>query len=373
MYLGEYSRSFVPPGIAYHFREPGAIWCLQVILCFINCDPSDIASTINRGFGWFSPVFGALYLCFTYFLARTEVSSTMQRFVFWGISCAGIYMWTFPGHIEFYAPLIASMAFLCYMGKLITDNRISRHWFWVAWAICCTMHRVSLFVLPAFYFLLPVAEGRFRKPDRSDVKAAIAAILALSIPHIAISLMFVYSIPIPFTSRVIIPIEVYNWFPELLTPLTQAQADYVRANSQIGSFHLFTLGSVEHWKHFLFFVLTSAPIGIFGLIACGFSGKLSLRNDFQKFLSTATLFGWLWAFVWHPHMGYADWDLFCWPGIFTNVLFASLVFENQTKEKCPACTGHFRILNLGSDSRKINNFCEADGHDRADASPSPNF
>jgi len=233
----------------------------------------------------------------------------------------GIYTFTFFRHIELYAPLMAALMVMYLLAARHLCRGSAQGWVWAGFALAATVHRAALFTLPAFWVLRrPDPGARWWRADPAMVRGFTAAVLALAIPHIVIELGYVITLGSTRPHNWPVPMEATNWLPELLTPLTQAQAEFVRANSQMGSFHLFTFGTLEHWKHFLFFVLASAPVG--APVALLLARRVETR--LEKFLALAALCGWAWALVWHPHQSYGDWDLFSNPGLATNLLAAML-------------------------------------------------
>jgi hypothetical protein len=246
----------------------------------------------------------------------------MERVFALSMAFSGSVLFLFFGHQEMYAPFMCSLMAMFFAASVCLARRAPIGWLWLAWAVAVTMHRAALFYLPAFYFAFPSsAERRFRRVDRKTLRAPVIAVIVLCAMHVWMELCYLY----PFLGLDVLVFETHNWLPELLTPFTKAQADYVRQHSPIGSFHWFTFGTAAHLSHFLFFVVCGAPLGAPLLIWLG----RRARSDLEKFLIASAICGWVWALFWHPHRSYLDWDLFCHPGLATNLAAAVLLITRQ--------------------------------------------
>ena len=323
LYLTAYGSPFADTRPVYHFREPGAVWMLQFAVAAVPMRQGMTKiDRIREGFEHLSTWSGGMFVLLAAAFAMRLTPLPRNRLGTLLLACGGIYMMLFVGHIELYAPLAVSLMLLFLVSHAVFRGNAHPGWLWAAWVLAATIHRVSLFYLPAFYFLIPAGAGGglLRRPDRRFLAHACLAILGLALPHIAFTLGS--ALPTRWFSP--LAMETYNWMPELVTPFTQAQADHVRANSQLGSFHLFTFGTWEHWRHWLAFLLASAP-ALPVVLALRWR-RLAHLDDFQRFLALAAACGWAWAFVWHPHRSLMDWDLFCHPGIVSNLFAATLLF-----------------------------------------------
>ncbi|PKO19399.1 hypothetical protein CVU37_04195 [candidate division BRC1 bacterium HGW-BRC1-1] len=324
IYLSNYGKVLTSSRLIYHVREPGAVWLLQIIFAVMKgFKDSEIitAAFLARGFEHLSTICGGVFVLGAVAFADRLSSRPWDKLATFGLTCGGIYFWLFPGHIELYAPLLMALIFLFLAALAVTRVGANPAWAWAALIVAATMHRVALVYVPAFYFLLPPPRWprRIRPISKKFLVQGSVATLAILLPHILLLATYL----LHWQQVRPLPMELTNWLPELVTPLTQAQLEYVRTHSQMGSFHLFTLGSLAHWQHFLIFILISAPAGLVVLLLHG--NRLRQSDDFQKFLITAAVCGWTWAFVWHPHRSYGDWDLFCHPGLATNLLAATLL------------------------------------------------
>ena len=104
----------------------------------------------------------------------------------------------------------------------------------------------------------------------------------------------------------------------------------VHRKSATGVFFFYTIGQPDHWKYFLFFWITSAPLAV-PVIAFY---RRRLRGAPALSLATASLIGIVWTFFWHPHMGWPDWDLFCLGWLPVNLLAGGLaagIFERRSE------------------------------------------
>ena len=328
LYLSEYGNILAGERLIYHVREPGAVWLLQIIFLFFRTftESHDVTpSLLAKGFENLSTISGGFFVLGAVAFANRLTARPKAKLATFALACSGIYLWLFMGHIELYAPLLMALMWLFLAVLAVTRGGAHATWAWGALVLAVTMHRVALVYLPAFYFLLPTPAGsrRLRPMPKSFVLQGTLSLLAILLPHVIF--LAIYLAQWKFVRP--LPMELTNWFPELVTPATQEQLDYVRANSQMGSFHLFTLASSAHWQHLFIFMLTSAPLGWVVILLHG--KRLRHSDDLQKFLITAATLGWAWAFVWHPHRSYGDWDLFCHPGLAVNLLAATLLVPRE--------------------------------------------
>jgi hypothetical protein len=238
--------------------------------------------------------------------------------------------WVFFKHFEFYAPLYAALAFVAWMGARYLRAPYFRKFIWLiaAFFIAANMHRVALFYLPALALVFRDSKSArgFRKPEQREIAVMAAAVLAAALLHA----VPVYLASIDAWKALVL--EDYNRVSELLTPFTQSWADYASETSRLGAVHRFTFGSIEHWKHFFFFMLAGSPLAL--PVIAAFARRI--KSQREKFLLLMAICGWVWALFWHPHLGYGDWDLFCNPAVATNLLAASLIVRPTAGDRIPA-------------------------------------
>jgi hypothetical protein len=319
-----YGSTMTTRDLVFHTREPGCVWSFQLAYALVGRDAPEWREGVIRAFTWMSVVSGGVFAVLASAFARVVASTPWRRVGAFALVLGGAYVFLFFGHREMYAPFVASMMGFYLCAALHSNARCGIGTVWAAFALAATMHRVALVFLPAMWWLLPAPpSGRWRRPTAPWMTGALLAIIFLALTAVAFQLMYMFrgTLAMKLLPQVIV-METYNWLPELLTPLTKAQMDYVRANSQLGSFHLFTLGSRDHLRHVAFFILTGAPAGV----ALAAARIRLMRGQLCQFLAACSLCGWVWVVLWHPHRSYHDWDLFAQTGLAVNALAAVLLF-----------------------------------------------
>ena len=118
---------------------------------------------------------------------------------------------------------------------------------------------------------------------------------------------------------------VYDSDPLLiwLTPLTGGMQRWLEAKSILGARFHFTFGQSAHWLHFFGCVALSAPLAWPVIIAL----RRRLRGDAAWALLGGALIGLAWTFMWHPHQGWLDWDMFALASIPANLLAGGLLAD----------------------------------------------
>jgi hypothetical protein len=319
----------------YHIREPGAVLLWQAFAwgsrgvmhgrdsMWGMLTPEDRA----RGFDLLGAFCGGLFLVFlAAYIRGAPSASGGRKALAAAVVLFSAITWTFVGHIEFYAPLYAGLMFFYWRASRHFLAPSERTFFWMilaAWA-AVAMHRVALFHLPALALVWAGSARPLRwiRPTQTQVVVVLGFVIVACVTHV---------IPVFVAAAFNAPIlvfEDYNWLPELITPMTQGWAEYVRENSRLGSSHKFLFGSYAHASHFFFFVMVASPLGVPVAILL----RRQIRGRWPGFLLAAAAAGWLWAIFWHPHLSYGDWDLFVNPGLPTNLLAASLIL-GETAEK----------------------------------------
>ncbi len=318
----------------YHLREPGSVFLWQALSWgsrrIVEGETGFrelSAEERTRGFDLLGALSGGLFLVFLAGFLREAIPGSMVR---GAIGAAAVLTsaitFTFIGHIEFYAPLYAGL--MLYYWLVVRYLREPSHRRFIGLlfglVVAVTMHRAAVFQVPglAVLWLRPGRPVRWSRPTQDQTVALLVAFIAICVLHFGPVLWSMLS------EGSILVYEDYNWLPELITPLTQGWADYVQENSKLGSYHLFTFGSRAHWEHFLFFLGVASPLGL--PLVLGLRRKIDA--GIGLFLLCSALCGWLWAFVWHPHLGFGDWDLFANPGLPTNLLAAWLVIQPEGRK-----------------------------------------
>lgn len=260
---------------------------------------------------------------------------------------SGATVLVFINHAEFYAPLYAALALFYWRAAAYFRARtlVNFSLLIASALIAVTMHRVAVFHMPALIVIFRAdAPNRLRLPDHFEATVILLAVIAAAMAHI---------VPITLASLdiwKIYVIEDYNWLPELITPIGDGWAGYVANHSKLGATPLFTLGSLEHWKHFLFFLAISSPVALLFLVF----GLRRPRSDLERFLIIGAACAWVWAFLWHPHKGYADWDLFCNGAVPLNFLAAAVILRE--KKFALLAEDHLDAVELDDDMRFLNRF-----------------
>lgn len=252
---------------------------------------------------------------------------------------ASLTLWVFFKHFEFYAPLYVALVFYGWMGVRYfrTPTFLNFALLMLAVFIAINMHRVAAFHLPALLLAFhDSANPRRFRPPTSRERGLMALVIA------ATALLHIVPIYLAMSDRWnALVFEDYNWFPELLTPWTQGWLEYVREHSKLGTVPRFTFASLEHAKHFLFFLLAGSPVAIVVIAA----KARRISGPEEKFLLVSALCAWAWALVWHPHLSYGDWDLFMNPAVPTNLLAAILLLktfqpaDSRTRTRIAASSG----------------------------------
>lgn len=312
----------------YHVREPGAVLLWQACawgsrwMATGEWFAPALLSTEERqrGFNLLGALSGGVFLALLAAFVNDASAGASGRAV---LAASAVLVsaitWTFVGHVEFYAPLYAGLMLYYWRAGRFFRDPSNRNFAWliVGAGVAVIMHRSAVFQLPALALAWLAAAHPLRavRPAREQTLILLVAVIVLCLLHfVPIFAVMAFDAPI-------LVFEDYNWLPELITPLTRGWADYVAEHSKLGSYHLFTFGSRAHWEHFFFFLAVASPLG-FPLVLLN---RRRIRDRWTAFLLASALCGWLWAFIWHPHLGYGDWDLFVNPGLPTNLLAATLV------------------------------------------------
>lgn len=318
----------------YHLREPGSVllwqsmaWGARRIVdgdsSLRELEPDER----RRGFSLMGAFSGGLFLVFlAAFLREAPPASAARGGLAAAVVLVSAITMTFIGHFEFYAPLYAGlMLFYWLLARYFQEPTPRKFAALVAGlVVAVTMHRAAVFQMPALalIWLRPGRPLRLSRPSQDQIVALLLGLIVVCSLHFGPVLWAMTP------KSTILVYEDYNWLPELITPLTQGWADYVAENSKLGSYHLFTFGSRAHWEHFLFFVGIASPLGLPVVVAL----RKRVRGGLALILLGASICGWAWAFVWHPHLGFGDWDLFVNPGLPTNLLAAWLILKGSPAE-----------------------------------------
>lgn len=184
-----------------------------------------------------------------------------------------------------------------------------------AFMVALACHKIMFFLAPAMLLLFMDSDGRlFQGRSRAEVArfltTLILGLLILQIPNILYG----------FGVKGVLVSHLNNPILELLT-LPKFLADPVAGRSQEGAFQLFYFGSLAHFRYFFGFLFLAAPLAFFALCAQAIRRRISWGNP----LVIAAGCGLIWAFLWHPHMGWRDWDLFAMAFIPLNLWAATAI------------------------------------------------
>lgn len=262
-----------------------------------------------------SSVFGGLWILTLLFLKRS--------FLFVAFNLLSIIFFVFTGHKEFYAPVTACLTFYFALSFYATqpDSKIKPWHCALVWGVSVICHKLALFyIFPLIFLFLDFKGRKTRFANKKEIQKVLYVIIIV-----------VILIQLPLIGSIlhwdVVARQTDNPTLELIT-LNKAWADDVAENSLRGAFQKFYFGELDHFKFFFGFMLLSCPIGIFVVLL----NWRKLLDDRYRIFTTAIGCGLIWAFMWHPHMGWLDWDLFSTAYISVNLLAGLLLLE-QFKQK----------------------------------------
>lgn len=294
--------------LVWYTREPLAHTIIQVIDIFTH--DRRLAFQISGA------VCGGLYLVV---LSRFSLNP-----LFWLITLLSSATWVFVGHFEYYAPIAVALAFyyLMLVRALEREPRATPAAVGWAFSLAFLMHKGSLFFLPAMFWLMFTREGgrwaRRPWPGRRlewGIAAATAGFFIDMIP----ALLAQMNIGMLY-------ITVNEKIYELITPPTQAIADWIVAHNTTGLWWVYLLGRPLHWAYFFGFLAAGAPLGL-PVLAWQLLKRRKhwIGSDGAKALLTASAIAVVWIFFWHPRALWMDWDLFAMGTLPVNLLAGGIV------------------------------------------------
>jgi hypothetical protein len=293
----------------FNVREPLAH--LLVLVTF------KATKDINLAFALVSSLCGGIWLVLLSLFPR-------QRPIFWLTSLVSVIPLMFIGHREFYAPILCALTALFLLLACSGDrsSRRVRPWHVLAvWGVAVLAHKLAFFYLPALVPLVAdVPKRRFLRLPRDEWRNILLTTIAVSL-----ALQFPFWLQMAGNTHVRV-IEHDNRILELLT-LPKGWADAVARRSPTGAFQLFYFGSGSHFLHFFGFLLAASPLGVPLALA---RWRRALAPAFIS-LAIAAVCSLIWTFMWHPHMAWRDWDLFCTAGLPINLL-AGLLWSRGPRE-----------------------------------------
>lgn len=312
----------------YHIREPGAValwqalaWGTRGVRAQAAAGGSLNAEEREVGFDLLGALAGGFYVVFLICFIAEYAGSLALRIGAFGLVMVSSVTWLFVGHIEFYAPFAAGLMLFYWRAARYFRAPTQRNFFWltIGALVAVTMHRAAIFHFPALLLVWRAPSGirKWERPTAGQIRVILSVTIVACLLHIVPILIATLG------ESPILVFEDYNRLPELITPFTQSWAEHVRETSKLGAKPIFTFGSMEHWKHFFFFIAISAPLGVM-VVAVKIR---SLSRSDQRFFAASAVCALVWALFWHPHLGFGDWDLFSHPGLPINLLAAALILE----------------------------------------------
>lgn len=217
------------------------------------------------------------------------------------------------GHLENYSWVNALLALFFLYGTKYLKGRYKLVYAVIAWILACYMHMLAIFYFPALIYLIfkpqlisdinsnKKLKIEFVLPSRKEIETVLSLLI--------IFLLLITLAPLFMKSRVMM-LDVTSL---RLVPLFKI------SNPR----HYFTMFSLEHFKMMFYFIHQASLFGIPLLILLFYK----IRSNFHIFIFIGFLSGLLWAFIWHPDMGYGDWDLFGSFAIPLNILNGLLLSE----------------------------------------------
>lgn len=292
----------------FFFREPLAFALPQIVVRTV-------------GAHWPKEDVYGLSSCLAGGLFAVVLALASRRPLFWLIMLVNATGFLFLGHIENYA-----FAYVCAVAVTLLGWRTARTrgalWPVVAlWALGVGFHQAVAFMAPGVLALLVERRDgrlRWRGPDRSDTVRCLLLVIALGllfvVPTVVSAFHLIKLVTYGTTGRMI----------EFITPLSEAMDDQAEFGSQMGAWMRYTMFSAAHLRDVAMFQLWLCPLGLaaLGILA------VQRRDAGDAFLLLAGGSMFLWSSVWHPHMGWNDWDLWSLMAAPLNTA-AALVFSGE--------------------------------------------
>lgn len=290
----------------WYVREPLAHLLVQATVWLVG--------DLRLAFQTVSALMGGAYL------AVLALYSRDARF--WAVNLLTVVMLEFVGHLEYYAPLAVLLALYFYLlTRALTPGSRVRPWHVLAvYGVTYLCHKLAIIYAPTLLWLL-VRRGEGggwgwrrdwgRREWEKALGCAVAGLLLDLAPQFLKGGLNVSWLRVQTRDDVL---------SELITPLTPALAEAIARRSTTGSYFWFTMGTALHWQYFLGFLAATAPLGL-PLLALLWR---RVRGEAAWALATASLLGVGWMFLWHPHMGWPDWDLFAMGALPINLLAGGL-------------------------------------------------
>lgn len=285
----------------YYYRSPGIFILYQSIFFSLHKHGLNGEKVIAIT----SSLAGGFFICVLLLISRNPIFLLLNIF-------SGI-VFIFMGHLENYAWVNALLALMYLLGMKYLEGKVRFHFIVLVWVIACFMHMLAVFFMPVILYLFvnPNKENALSHRDNLISKLNLP-----SKPEIEKSLIFLISFlliiifaPIVLRNRVIM-LDVGSLRLVPLFKITNPR-------------HYFTMFSLGHIQMMFYFISNASLIGIPLLILLAYR----IKTPVHIMLLIGFLCGILWAFVWHPDMGYGDWDLFSSFAIPLNLLNGIIAAE----------------------------------------------
>ncbi len=301
------------PVWTFYFREPLSFLCPQIVY------------RLTEDRGWPLEDVYAVSSCVAGGLFAVVLLAFSRHPIFWVIMLGNTTTFLFFGHIENYALAFTVSVAALMLGWRCAVGLSRRMWPTVAcWCLAIALHQATAFLAPAALALMLRREGgrwRLVARERRDVQLCLLAIIALC--------LFIV-VPTVLSALEMIPVIIYGttgnpW--EYINPLTEQMDDWITENSQLGSWARYTMFSAAHWRQMLIFQVALCPLGLISLAIM----LRRRRGRGEAFLALACGSMLLWSLVWHPHMGWQDWDLWSFMAAPMN-LTAAMLWSGRLRE-----------------------------------------
>lgn len=291
------------PQFMFYFRSPLVVFLHQLLYKLLNPAGWSAKETIALG----SSIAGGLYV-----VALTHISSNLSFLLF---NLLSPFIFIFVSHVEHYAWVNMCLTWFIYYIYRFLNQRSSLIPATICFVLASAFHNLALFYLPALFVVAFTV-----KRQNHRLKIDWHPFLTLKQIKVVLLIFTGYFLlmsilPLIFSTSV----RGLDVGKERLCPLFH--------NPNPVRFY-FTMFQWEHFAMMLYFIKMSSPAGLPVIIILA---PWLLRGRFYFFLLIMTLCGLGWAFLWHPDMGYPDWDLFGSFAIPANIL-AGLMLRDLLKK-----------------------------------------
>lgn len=302
----------------YYYRSPGIFFLHQTFFFLFR----DNGLTAENAIALSSATAGGFFVCVL--LAISVNPLFLLIALISGINY--IYM----GHIENYGWVNALLAFLVLKSIRYLEGKTSFFQVMLAWVTASFMHMVAIFYFPAVLFLF-LQPRQIEKVNLRDLDMKLFQLPPKKDIEKSLMLMIVFMMIIAF-----VPFAMKHIIKDRLMMIDVGGLRFVPLFTITNPRHYFTMFSIDHINLMFYFICKSSIIGIPLLIVL----SRNINTTRNIFIFIAFFCGFVWAFIWHPDMGRADWDLFgnfaTTLNILNGIIVADLIkftsFENKIKK-----------------------------------------